>query len=157
MGIKLLHRSLPKTDKNLDVTLNLEPPNVNGITRVTKIPSLASYSKYVFFMKLILPAIAIGLVCLVLLWPQMTVKNTQFTINFKNIENSNSDNLNMVNARFVGTDAKNQPFSITADIAKNMTIDGTSIELEMPKADIGFDNGTWLAVVANSGIYNQKT
>ena len=157
MGIRLLHRSLPKTDKNLDTTLNLEPPNVNGITRVTKIPSLASYSKYVFFMKLILPAIAIGLVCLVLLWPQMTVKNTRFTINFKNIENSNSENLNMVNARFVGTDAKNQPFSITADIAKNMTIDGTSIELEMPKADIGIDNGTWLAVVANNGIYNQKT
>jgi lipopolysaccharide export system protein LptC len=26
----------------------------------------------------------------------------------------------------------------------------------MPKADIGIDDGTWFAVIANDGIYNQK-
>ena len=62
----------------------------------------------------------------------------------------------MINARFVGTDAKDQPFSITADMAKTITTGENSIELEMPKADIGADDGTWLAVIANNGIYNQK-
>ena len=94
---------------------------------------------------------------LLFVWPQMKVTDTRFSINFKNMQNSDPEELNMINARFIGTDSKNQPFSITADMAKNMKIGGTTIELEMPKADIGIDNGSWLAVIANNGIYNQKT
>ena len=108
-------------------------------------------------MKLLLPAIALALLSMLFFWPQIKDKNKRFSINFKNVENSNSQDLNMINARFVGTDKKNQPFSITADMAKTTNIDGTSIELEMPKADAGIENGTWLAVIANSGVYNQKS
>jgi lipopolysaccharide export system protein LptC len=108
-------------------------------------------------MKLLLPTIALGMIGLIFFWPQMKVKDTRFSIDFKNIQNSDSEDLNMINAHFIGTDEKNQPFSITADMAKTIIMDGTIIELEMPKADIGIDDGSWFAVIANDGIYNQKS
>jgi len=107
-------------------------------------------------MKLLLPAIALGLASLLFLWPQIKVNDSRFSVNFKTIQSSNPDDLSMINARFVGTDSKNQPFSITADLAKNITLGGASLELEMPKADISTNDGTWLAVIANNGVYHQK-
>lgn len=91
------------------------------------------------------------------LWPQIKVSDSPFSINFKTIQTSNTDDLSMINARFVGTDNKNQPFSITADMAKNIRLGGTSLELEMPKADIGTNDGNWLVIIANNGVYHQKS
>ena len=145
-----------KTDKKNNKTLNLKPSKTTETRTINLDPSPKSYSRYVFFMKLLLPAIALVLVGLIFLWPQIIIKDTRFSINFKNVQNSDSEELNMINARFVGTDAKDQPFSITADMAKTITTGENSIELEMPKADIGVDVGTWLAVIANHGIYNQQ-
>ncbi len=156
MGIRLLNRFIPKTSKKNDLPLNLKKPKIKRIKKINKRPIPVGYSRYVFCMKLLLPAIALGMIGLIFLWPQIKVKDTRFSIDFKNIQNSDSEDLNMINARFVGTDDKNQPFSITADMAKTLITDGTLIELEMPKADIGIDDGTWFAIIANDGIYNQK-
>jgi len=156
MNIRLSNHFISKTDSKNDPTLNLKKPKIRKTKRVDQSTSPTHYSRYVFCMKLLLPAIALGMIGLIFLWPQMKVKDTRFSIDFKSVQNSNSEDLNMINARFVGTDAKNQPFSITADMAKTIITDDTSIELEMPKADIGIDDGTWFAVIANSGIYNQK-
>jgi lipopolysaccharide export system protein LptC len=156
MVIKLLNRFISKTNKKTNPTHNLSLLQVRKEKKISRNSSPASYSRYVFFMKLLLPTLALGLVGLIFLWPQINIKDTRFSINFKNIQNSDSEELNMINARFVGTDAKDQPFSITADMAKTITTGENSIELEMPKADIGVDDGTWLAVIANNGIYNQK-
>ena len=157
MDIRLSHGSPPKHNNEISADLNMETSNAIKIPNVTEVSGSRTYSRYVFFMKMILPTIALGLAGLLFIWPQMKVTDTRFSINFKNIQNSDPEELNMINARFIGTDSKNQPFSITADMAKNMKIGGTTIELEMPKADIGIDNGSWLAVIANNGIYNQKT
>jgi lipopolysaccharide export system protein LptC len=156
MGIRLLNRFIPKTSKKNDLPLNSKKPKIKRTKRINKKPIRVGYSRYVFCMKLLLPAIALGMIGLIFIWPQIKVKDTRFSIDFKNIQNSDSEDLNMINARFVGTDNKNQPFSITADMAKTLITDGTSIELEMPKADIGIDDGTWFAIIANDGIYNQK-
>jgi lipopolysaccharide export system protein LptC len=156
MDIRLLNHFISKTSTKSDPSLNLKKPKIRKTKRVNQRSDSVVYSRYVFCMKLLLPAIALGMIGLMFIWPQINVENTRFSINFKNIQNSDSDDLNMINARFVGTDKKNQPFSITADMAKTLITDGTSIELEMPKADIGIDDGTWFAVIANDGIYNQK-
>lgn len=66
----------------------------------------------------------------------------------------------MVNPRFVGTDSENKPYSITADLARSLgdlkSKDApASIELEMPKADITLDDGTWLVLTAETGLLAQ--
>jgi lipopolysaccharide export system protein LptC len=61
----------------------------------------------------------------------------------------------MINPRYVGTDSDNQPFSITADLARNVSDQGTRVTLVMPKADITLEDGTWLVLTANDGDYSR--
>ncbi len=114
------------------------------------------YSRFVLFMKFLLPAAALCLVAAIVIWPQINIADNRFSIGFSKIQVSAKENPSMVNARFVGADKKNQPFSVTADLAKNLALGASEIELEMPKADIGVRDGSWLVLTANTGLYNQK-
>ncbi len=120
-----------------------------------RLPRLASYSRYVVFMKFLLPAAALGLIVAIIIWPQIQVEDNRFSIRISDVKLSARDNPSMVNARFVGSDKKNQPFSITADLARNLLLGNSNIELEMPKADITVRDGTWLVLTANTGLYDQ--
>lgn len=115
----------------------------------------AAYSRFVFAMKLLLPAVAVGLIVLVVLWPQIHIDASQFSIGFSRLRMSGSEFPSMVNARFVGTDRRNQPFAVTADLAKSTTLSSTKVELEMPKADLGMNDGSSMMLMANSGTYDQ--
>lgn len=136
---------------------NNNQPNIgSGLTKRKRWFPIARYSRYVNFMKFILPLMALALVAAITIWPQLQVMDTSFSIALSNAKLSTKEGLSMVNARFVGVDLKKKPFSITADIAKNLLKDLTQIELEMPKADITVSDGSWLVLTANSGVYNQK-
>ena len=121
-----------------------------------RLPGLANYSRYVIFMKFLLPAAALTLVAAIVIWPQVHVADNSFSIGLSDVQLTARENPSMVNARFVGSDEKNQPFSITADLAKNLLLGSSKIELEMPKADITTKDGTWMVLTANTGIYNQS-
>lgn len=114
------------------------------------------YSRYVYFMKFALPMAALILIAMVVIWPQIKASNVGFNIGFARLKIGAPENPSMVNARFVGSDKRDQPFSITADLAKNLMLGKSAIELEMPKADIGMKDGSWIVLTANSGIYDQK-
>ncbi len=116
----------------------------------------AAYSRFVSIMKFALPATALALVALIFLWPQIQMVDTRFSIGFARLKATESEDPSMVNARYVGTDKNNQPFSITADLAKDLLRGSAAIELEMPKADLALKNGTWIALTANSGVYDQR-
>jgi len=113
-----------------------------------------AYSGFVNMMKWLLPAGAIAMVGLIVLWPHLNTSDLGFRINFSTLQSSNTDDPAMINARYVGTDKNDRAFSITADIARKIASDVTSFELEMPKADINLDNGTWLVLTAKTGLYD---
>ncbi len=115
------------------------------------------YSRFVVIMKLLLPTIALLLVGLVAVWPYLQSTDNRFRIGFSALKAREAKDPAMVNARYVGTDKDNQPFSVTADLAKNLMAGGAELELEMPKADITLEDGTWLVLTAESGIYNRQT
>ena len=56
MDIRLLNRFMPKTNKTNNTRLNLKAPKITETRTVRRDPSSASYSRYVFFMKLLLPS-----------------------------------------------------------------------------------------------------
>ncbi len=124
--------------------------------RRRRLPGLAGYSRYVVFMKFLLPATALTLIAAIVIWPQVQVNDNRFSIGLSDVQLTARENPSMVNARFVGSDKKSQPFSITADLAKNLLLGNSKIELEMPKADITAKDGTWMVLTANTGIYNQS-
>jgi lipopolysaccharide export system protein LptC len=63
----------------------------------------------------------------------------------------------MLNARYEGLDDKDQPYLLSADQAIQSSDNKDLIDLEMPKGDISLDDGAWLAMDANEGVYNRET
>ena len=124
--------------------------------RPTRLSGRNRYSLFVSFMKVVLPAAAAGLVLLVAVWPQFTNIGKRFALSISDLKIDDVDSLTMVNARFDGHDSKNQPFSITADEAKQATGASDKVALTLPKADITLKSGNWVALTARDGIYDRK-
>ena len=112
-----------------------------------------AYSRFVSMMKFLLPAVALLLILVLIAWPHLNTSNLRFKIGFAALQISGSKEPNMINPRYVGTDKDNQPFSITADIARNLGSDESQIELEMPKADITTKEGSWLVLTSETGVF----
>jgi len=113
------------------------------------------YSQIVRFLKFILPIVALLLVVVVVVWPYIQKESIQMTIGFATGTVDGSEDPTMVNPRFTGVDSDKQPFSVTADLARNLVLDTARVELEMPKADITLKDGTWLVVTAETGVYGR--
>lgn len=113
------------------------------------------YSRGVRLLKLFLPVVALVLVVIVVAWPYIQKESIQLTIGFATGSVDGSEEPTMVNPRYTGVDSDQQPFSVTADLARNLVLDTTRVELEMPKADITLGDGTWLAVTAETGVFGR--
>ena len=114
------------------------------------------YSLFVGLMKVVLPAMAAALILLVVAWPQFTGEDSKFRLGVSNIGLDQLENLSMLNARFDGIDEKDQPYTITADIATQSRRAENLIDLELPKADITLREGAWLALTARAGEYDKE-
>jgi len=112
----------------------------------------AGYSRFVSLTKFILPALALLLIVLVVIWPHLQVKDTRFRLGFTAITAGESEDPSMVNPRFLSADKDSQSYSVTADLAKNLLKENATVQLEMPKADISLDDGTWLVLTAETGV-----
>lgn len=113
------------------------------------------YSIFVGWMKLVLPALAVALILLVVIWPQLDLSDSRFRVRVTDISLDQTDSLTMLNARFEGVDEKNQPFTLTADEATQAAEQKDLVHLELPKGDITLDDGTWLALNARQGRYSR--
>lgn len=116
-----------------------------------------SYSIFVGVLKVLLPALAVALILLVVVWPEISRDNRDFRIRVSDISLEQPDSLTMLNARFEGVDDKNRQFTLTADEATQTTDDENLIRLELPKGDVTLEDGTWLAMTAREGRYRRDT
>lgn len=145
-------------------TENAAASNANSTSRQTDIWSeprtrrgaSAGYSKFVHWMKILLPTAAFLMLILIMAWPHFQIKDNRFSIGFATLKLTGNQDKSMVKPRFLGTDKKTKPFSVTADIAKNIMVDASVVELEMPKADITLPDGSWLVLTANTGVFNKN-
>lgn len=115
-----------------------------------------SYSRFVTWMKVLLPFLALGLIALVVAWPRLKADST-FRIGFASVSLTGDAEPGMDNARYVGTDENRKPYSVTADLARIVSEDSGQVDLELPKADLTLEDGTWLVLTANTGRYMRTT
>jgi len=118
------------------------------------------YSRFVSMMKFLLPAAAIVVVLLVVLWPHLATDDLKFRLGFAAVKLGISEEPSMVNPRYVGADKENQPYSVTADLARKLSgglsVKGVeTLELEMPKADLMMKDGTWVVLTAQNGVFKR--
>ncbi len=125
-----------------------QPPRLSGRN---------SYSIFVGLMKVLLPALAVGLIILVIAWPQIAPDERNFNVGIADISPEHAENLSMLNARFTGVDRDNQPFNVTADMATQSRSNDDLLELQTPEADITLKSGAWLALEARQGFYQRET
>ncbi len=111
-------------------------------------------SRFVGLMKVMLPILGVALFGLVLAWPQIVRRADGFRISFAKVDEQDGS-LTMDKARYRGTDAKGQPFLVTADSATQILGDAKQIILDQVNADITLNGGTWASLQSRTGLYDQ--
>jgi lipopolysaccharide export system protein LptC len=114
------------------------------------------YSRFVGLMKIILPAVAAAMLGLVVVWPRLSPHRDRVAIDYSQPDATRVDTLSIRNPRYFGTDEKNLPFTVTADIATQLDPQDLVVTLEKPVADLARADGKSLVVNANLGFYRQK-
>lgn len=117
---------------------------------------LARYSRFVGLMKMVLPASAAALLGLLLVWPNLSSRESAFYLSLGDISFRDVDTQSMQNPRYHGTDNGNLPFSVTADVATQVDPVNSVISLENPAADISRKNGGQIMLNAETGLFRQK-
>lgn len=114
-----------------------------------------AYSSLVGILKYVLPAVAVGLVLLVVAWPRFKPVEERFSVGLSDLQMDQPTNSTMVNARFDGLDDEGRPYRVTADQATQRPDDERLVDLENPSGDILTRDQTWIAVTSATGLYNK--
>ena len=126
-----------------------------AVKRPPRLPLRSRYSAFVHVLKLVLPALAVALVLLVVVWPQFDLGDSGFRVGVSKLQPESAENLSMLNARFQGLDERGRPFTITADVATQETAESDVVYLDLPKGDLTLEDESWLAVTARKGVYDR--
>jgi lipopolysaccharide export system protein LptC len=119
---------------------------------------LLGYTATVTTLKIVLPAIAVGLILLVALWPQYLLEGGRFQIvTDPSGEAAGIDRLSMTNPQFQGTDERNRPFSVSAEHATQDLEDDNLILLARPEAAMTLEDGNGVALKAAEGSYRRDS
>jgi lipopolysaccharide export system protein LptC len=113
------------------------------------------YGLFVSVMKVLLPAAAAIFIMLLMAWPELTPEKDGLDLDLSELTVDQPEGMTMLNARFAGIDSRNQPFLVTADVANQAEDAKSIIALELPKADITLEDGTWVALSARDGLYDR--
>jgi|HigsolmetaGSP11D_1036233.scaffolds.fasta_scaffold08729_3 lipopolysaccharide export system protein LptC len=113
------------------------------------------HSRLVSLLKLILPSVALVLVALVVLWPEL--QNQVLPVSSTAIVQNENGTIRMINPRYFGVDDNDQPFSVVAQSADQIPGDEDLIDLARPEAELTRTDGTWLALNAETGRYDRRT
>ena len=103
--------------------------------------------------KYLLPLAAIGLLTMVALWPDLNNHKDSNRFSLANVSGE-IEGARLKHARYHGVDEQGQPYTLTSDAARQM--DPERIELSKPQGDITQQNGVWLNLKAEHGMFMQK-
>jgi lipopolysaccharide export system protein LptC len=102
--------------------------------------------------RIVLPLAAAMLLASVLLWPNDTPETASIAVDPG--ADVSADQPDVVNARFLGTDRKERPFSLTAFGIREMDLEGRSeIALTRPEGELTLEDGSWINVRADTAAY----
>ena len=127
-------------------------------SRVGDAGRAGGYSNFVGFMRYALPLGALLLLGLVVVWPLATGREEGFRISFTDAPDLDGS-LRMVNARYLGVDNRNQPYTVTAAEATQSEPNSPLVTLKDISADVFTDSnsGQWVALTAREGLYQRET
>ena len=114
------------------------------------------YSRFVSLLKFLLPAAALTLTGLLLLWPQISPGPIKVGVKV-GVSVEDLENLRMLAPRMIGRDSQEQPYTVTAEQATQAAGSSDVTDLVKPKGDIQLDSGAWVALTADTGKYHKQS
>lgn len=111
----------------------------------------ASYSRFVGLMKYLLPLVALAIIALVALWPELHEEPGPAIA-----PRTGQEAGQMLSPRFVSVDNARQPYSIVARAASQSPVAPSVVDLDRPEAELTRSDGTWLALIADRGSYDRE-
>ena len=114
------------------------------------------YSRYVGWMKIVLPLTAAALIGLVVAWPDPAPQSPSFGFSFANLGAGEDGELGMNKARFIGADEDQQTFVVTADSARPDAAKPYLLTLETLQADMTMKDGRWMTLMAPIGLFDRE-
>ncbi len=112
------------------------------------------YSRFIRWMRLVLPLIALTITAIVFAWSNMSDENIVPVQEQTKAPKTIGKN-ELLNPRFESTDEKKQPYTITARRALQGETNEDLILLDEPLADILLNSGNWVALEARQGAFRQ--
>jgi len=113
------------------------------------------WSRLVGLLKFGLPAAALAVGALVVIWPDLRHDQSGFPIPIAEPRAGEDESLRMANPRYTGADDNNRPYAITADSATIDRFDRGRVSLDHLHADLTMEDGSWVSLAAPNGIYWQ--
>lgn len=128
-----------------DITSNI------SVTRHSWAARIARYTRLVLVGKYTLGSISLLLIALVISIPLLDSSNNSARISFVSSTESTLDMPVMNRTKLQGVDAKNQPYTITAD--KVVQESNERVHLYNVQGDLLKANNTWLNMTSQEGFY----
>lgn len=124
-------------------------------TRRTPTPrNLARRRLAVTIGKLLLPIASLILLASIALWPEFDLATDQARIAYRQVAGQIAG-AHLTDAHYRGVDEAGRPYTLTASVAQQRGPD--RVDLTNPKGDVTLQDGAWLMVQANRGVYLSQT
>lgn len=118
-------------------------------------PRVRRYSRFVRVMKLLLPSVAVLVLGLILAWPQVASQVDRLNARLTALDLGAANPRTLVNPRYHGVDEEDQPYTLVAASAVEQGDNPDLVDLERPQGDILLNEGRWLALRAQAGLYSK--
>lgn len=118
--------------------------------------ALARHRFLVQFAKWLLPAAALSLLGLMVLWPELDRSEDRGRLAFRRVTQASPETARVINPRYQGLDEAGRPFNVTASVAAQRAT-GALVDLEQPRADLLMGENAWVLLEAEKGVHDRET
>lgn len=127
-------------------------------SRERRAPTLGELARRRFMVrgaKRLLPALALGLLAIVVFWPEIEGGEDRSRVSFRRPAQPLAEAMRVVEPRYQGVDELSRPFTVTANAGQQ--VGATEIlDLEEPRADIVLTDGAWVFLSSRAGRYDKS-
>ncbi len=125
-------------------TVRRKAPSARGIAR-RRILVLST--------KWLLPVLAIALLSLIAVWPELARVTDESRISFRRVFGAIPDSAVLVEPHYRGVDAHGRPYTLTADTATQVSAE--RVNLDAPVGDVTLEGRHWMMVQSKDGVFLQ--
>ena len=111
------------------------------------------YSDFVRVAKLALPVLAVAMLAIAFLWPNLTDRLANFISFVPAAINAATEDYQVFKLTMEGVDKNDRPYMFWAETAIKFDADLEEIDLSKPNADLSREDGSWLALMSEHGLY----